>query len=401
MSRLVQRRILLGVTGGIAAYKSADLVRRLRDEGAEVRVVMTAAARQFVGPLTFQALSGNPVHVDLLDPQAEAAMDHIELARWAELIVIAPASADFLARLSHGLADDLLSTLCLATAVPIAAAPAMNRQMWAAAVTQSNIRVLKKRGVSIWGPGVGSQACGEEGLGRMLEPAELVDHSAAHFGSRTLAGLRVLVTAGPTREAIDPVRFISNRSSGRMGYAVAQAAVEAGAAVTLISGPVSLGPPAQVQRVLVESAAEMLDAVNTALGGTDIFIGVAAVADYHCATVAEQKLKKTASGLTLTLSPTADILSAVSSRSRRPFTVGFAAETQDLEGNATGKLRRKQLDMIAANRVGPKLGFENNDNELLVFWEGGQQHLARADKLSLARQLVALIAERYRERHQA
>jgi phosphopantothenoylcysteine decarboxylase/phosphopantothenate--cysteine ligase len=399
MNRLTHRRILLGITGGIAAYKSAELVRRLREEGAEVRVVMTAGAQQFVAPLTFQALSGNPVHTDLLDPQAEAAMGHIELARWAELIVVAPASADFLARLSHGLADDLLSTLCLASAAPIAIAPAMNRQMWAAAATQGNVRLLKERGVSIWGPGSGSQACGEEGLGRMLEPLEIVDGVAAHFGPQPLKGVRVLVTAGPTREAIDPVRFISNRSSGRMGYAVAWAALEAGAAVTLVSGPVHLEPPAQARLIRVETADDMFHAVQESLAETDIFIGVAAVADYRCGSVAAQKLKKSTAALTLTLAPTADILGAVAGAPKPPFTVGFAAETENLAEHALDKLKRKNVDMMAANQVGPALGFEHRDNELLVLWNGGQRHLERGDKQAIARQLLALIAERYRDRH--
>jgi phosphopantothenoylcysteine decarboxylase/phosphopantothenate--cysteine ligase len=399
MNRLMHRRILLGVTGGIAAYKAAELVRRLREEGAAVRVVMTAGAQQFVGPLSFQALSANPVHTDLLDPQAEAAMGHIELARWAELIVIAPASADFLARLSHGLANDLLSTLCLATAAPIAVAPAMNQQMWAAAATQANIQVLKSRAVAVWGPASGGQACGEEGLGRMLEPGEIIEHIAAHFGPQSLAGVRVMITAGPTREAIDPVRFISNRSSGRMGYAVAQAALETGAAVTLVSGPVHLETPAQARLIRVETAEEMLTAVQEGLAETDIFIGVAAVADYRCASIAGQKIKKSTAALTLTLAPTADILGAVAGRPHRPFTVGFAAETENLADHALEKLQRKKLDMIAANQVSPMLGFEQADNELLVLWEGGQRQLGRSDKQTLARQLVALIAERYRGRH--
>ena len=419
---LTKKRILLGVTGGIAAYKSADLVRRLREIGAEIQVAMTPAATAFVAPLTFQAVSGRPVHTELLDANAEAGMGHIELARWADLILIAPATADFLARLAHGMANDLLSTLCLATDQPIAVAPAMNRLMWQNIVTQDNCRLLARRGVKIWGPGVGEQACGEIGAGRMLEPVELCNHIVAQIGARDdaaelqaelpiversptspltphdLQGLTVLLTAGPTREALDPVRFISNRSTGRMGFAVAEAAAAAGARVVLISGPVTLKTPAGVERIDVESAVEMREAVMERAHQADIFIATAAVADYRAANPAEQKIKKTRDALTLELVRNPDILAEVAAlRSHRPFTVGFAAETHDVLRYAEDKRRRKNLDMIAANQVGVAgSGFESEQNELHVLWEGGERVLPLADKTLLGQQLMALIAERYR-----
>lgn len=419
---LTKKRILLGVTGGIAAYKSADLVRRLREIGAEIQVAMTPAATAFVAPLTFQAVSGRPVHTELLDANAEAGMGHIELARWADLILIAPATADFLARLAHGMANDLLSTLCLATDQPIAVAPAMNRLMWQNIATQDNCRLLARRGVKIWGPGVGEQACGEIGAGRMLEPVELCNHVVAQIGARDdaaelqaelpiversptspltphdLQGLTVLLTAGPTREALDPVRFISNRSTGRMGFAVAEAAAAAGARVVLISGPVTLKTPAGVERIDVESAVEMREAVMERAHQADIFIATAAVADYRAANPAEQKIKKTRDALTLELVRNPDILAEVAAlRSHRPFTVGFAAETHDVLRYAEDKRRRKNLDMIAANQVGVAgSGFESEQNELHVLWEGGERVLPLADKTLLGQQLMALIAERYR-----
>ncbi|MBK8509674.1 MAG: bifunctional phosphopantothenoylcysteine decarboxylase/phosphopantothenate--cysteine ligase CoaBC [Candidatus Competibacter sp.] len=415
---LAKKRILLGVTGGIAAYKSPDLVRRLREVGAVVEVAMTPAAAAFVAPLTFQAVSGRPVHTELLDANAEAGMGHIELARWADLILIAPATADFLARLAHGLADDLLSTLCLATDQPIAVAPAMNRLMWQNPATQDNCRLLARRGVKIWGPGVGEQACGEIGAGRMLEPVELCTLAIEHFRApptsesgekpstsapeplsvHDLQGIRVLLTAGPTREALDPVRFISNRSTGKMGFAVAEAAAAAGGRVTLVSGPVALKTPAGVERIDVESALEMHAAVMERAHQADIFIAAAAVADYRAADPAERKIKKTRDVLTLELLRNPDILAEVAAlNSHRPFTVGFAAETHDVAHYAEEKRRRKNLDMIAANQVGVAgSGFESEQNALQVLWEGGEHILPLTDKTLLARQLVALIAQRYR-----
>ena len=389
------QRIIVGVTGGIAAYKSAELVRRLIERGAEVQVVMTAAAREFITATTFQALSGRPVRDSLWDAAAEAAMGHIELARWASLIVVAPASADFLARLAQGRADDLLSTLCLATEAPICVAPAMNRLMWANAATQANVAVLLSRGVRVLGPGSGAQACGEVGPGRMLEAteiADLVEPLLAPAGP--LRGQRVVVTAGPTRECIDPVRFISNRSSGKMGFAVAQALREVGAEVVLVSGPVNLCTPPGVTRVNVESAAQMLAAVEQVIAGAAIFIGTAAVADYRTEAVECQKIKKSAATLSLALVRTPDILASVAARSPRPFVVGFAAETHDVEQHARDKLQRKNLDLIAANEVGECKAFDCEENALVVLWPDGRVELPCAPKLQLARALVALIVER-------
>jgi len=395
MNKLSGKHILLGVTGGIAAYKSAELVRQLLQQGAEVRVVMTAAAMEFVTPLTFQALSAQPVHTGLLDSGAEAAMGHIELARWADALLIAPATADFIARLVSGRADDLLTAVCLACDTAVAVAPAMNRAMWCNPATVDNVTVLKKRGVRILGPAEGSQACGESGPGRMLEPVELVAAVTDLFNTGILAGRRVLVTAGPTREAIDPVRYISNRSSGRMGYAVAAAAAEAGASVLLVSGPVSLETPARVRRIDVESAAEMHAAVMSDIADIDIFISVAAVADYRPSSVAQQKLKKTTATLSLELTRNPDILAAVAALPDAPFTVGFAAETHAIEIHARDKLRAKNIDMIAANAVGQQQGFDQEDNALHVLWAQGQQPLPLMGKARLARQLLALIAERF------
>ena len=389
------KHIVLGVTGGIAAYKSPDLVRRLRERGHEVQVVMTNAAREFVTPTTFQAVSGRAVRSDLWDATDEAAMGHIELARWADAVLIAPASADFLARLALGLADDLLTTLCLATEAPIAVAPAMNHLMWSNAATRANIATLAERGVRIYGPGEGDQACGETGEGRMLEPLDLAARVQALLlpADGALAGRRVLVTAGPTRARIDPVRFISNRSSGKMGFAVAQAAREAGAAVVLVSGPVSLPTPAGITRIDVESAAEMLTAVLRELPATDVFISTAAVADYRPARAAEQKIKKTSDTLELAMERTADVLATVAARSERPFVVGFAAETESVEQNARTKLLKKNLDMIAANEVGHDKAFDSEDNQLIVLTRSARHELGRAGKLALARGLVALIAQ--------
>jgi phosphopantothenoylcysteine decarboxylase/phosphopantothenate--cysteine ligase len=398
MGSQVPVHVLLGVTGGIAAYKSAEIVRRLRERGAEVQVVMTSGARQFVTPLTFQALSGRPVRSDLWDAAAEAAMGHIELARWAHRILVAPATADFIGRLAHGLADDLLTTLCLATDSPVSVAPAMNRLMWANAATQANVALLRSRGVAILGPGEGEQACGETGPGRMLEPAELIEAilvAAPERRTGLLAGRKVLVTAGPTRERIDPVRFLTNRSSGKMGYAVAEAARDAGADVVLVSGPVNLCAPRGVRRVSVETAEQMMAVVSAEVPGTDIFIAAAAVSDYRPVQVSNEKIKKTSDSLLLALSRTPDILATVAAGSARPFVVGFAAETQNVERNALAKLAAKRLDMIAANQVGDGLAFDCDDNALAVYWPDGKRELGRAGKAQLAAQLIAVIAERF------
>jgi phosphopantothenoylcysteine decarboxylase / phosphopantothenate---cysteine ligase len=394
------RRILLGVTGGIAAYKSAELTRRLREHECDVQVVMTAGAQQFVTPMTFQALSGRPVRTDLWDPAAEAAMGHIELARWPSRIVIAPASADFMARLAHGLAGDLLTTLCLATDAPLTVVPAMNRLMWANAATQANIATLRQRGITILGPGSGAQACGETGAGRMLEPAEIIESvlASAQPGTGSLQGRKVVVTAGPTRERIDPVRFITNRSSGKMGFAVAEAARNAGAEVVLVSGPVNVPTPWGVERINVETAEQMLHAVQAQLATTDVFIAAAAVSDYRAQEIAPQKIKKTSDEISLALTRTQDILATVAAGTPRPFVVGFAAETQDVERNALTKLEKKNLDMIAANQVGEGLAFDCDDNALTIYWPGGRRELARAPKCSLAADLIAVIAERYSAR---
>lgn len=391
------KRILLGVTGGIAAYKSPDIVRRLIERGAEVQVVMTAGAREFVQPLTFQAVSGREVRSDLWDETAERAMSHIELARWADLVLIAPATADFLAQLAHGMADNLLNTVCLATGAPLAVAPAMNRVMWANAATQANIATLRARGVHVFGPDSGSQACGEVGEGRMMEPAEIAANAFAVLPAEgPLKGRKVLITAGPTREAIDPVRFISNRSSGKMGYAVAQAARERGAEVVMVSGPVNLSAPSGVRRVNVESAQQMYEAVLAELEGTDIFIGAAAVADYRPAEPACTKIKKVSDTLEVRMERTVDILATVAARPDRPYMVGFAAETNDVEKHALSKLERKRLDLIAANEVGETKCFERDDNALTLLWPGGGRlELGSGAKTELARALVDVIAARY------
>lgn len=396
MDSLANKRVILGVTGGIAAYKSADLVRRLRESGAEVRAVLTASAARFITPLTLQALSGQRVHQTLLDADSEASMDHIRLARWADAVLVAPATANFIARLTHGMADDLLTTLCLATEVPVVLAPAMNRQMWSNAATQANVAVLHQRGVQLLGPADGAQACGETGPGRMLEPRQIAAGVAALFAPVRLPAVRVLVTAGPTREALDPVRWLTNASSGKTGFALAAAAAEAGADVTLVSGPVHLPGPRGVRRIDVESAQEMYDAVLGLAPDQDVVIAAAAVADYRPRQRAEHKMKKTGQAIQLTLEPTPDILTAVSALRRRPFLVGFAAETEALEHNARQKRIAKSLDMIAANWVGrPDVGFNSDDNELTVYWEGGERHLPRASKDKLARLLIEVIAERY------
>ena len=400
MGHLVNKRIVVGITGGIAAYKAAELVRRLKEAGAEVRVVMTPAATKFITPLTLQALSGRPVHVHLLDASEESAMGHIALARWADAVVVAPATADFMAKLAHGRADDLLSTLCLASRAPLLLAPAMNVVMWEHPATQANARLLRERGLRLLGPAEGGQACGETGPGRMVEPPLIAETVAGLFVSGVLQGKTVLVTAGPTREALDPVRYISNRSSGKMGYAVAEAAMEAGARVLLVSGPTALTPPPpRVECVTVESAAEMHEAVLARLAAVDIFIGAAAVADYTSA-AAPQKIKKNDARLALELTRTVDIVATVAAHTPRPYTVAFAAETENLLANAQHKLAAKNLDLVAANWVGrPGLGFDGDDNALTVLWRGGQVEWPAASKRALARQLISLIAERYNAHH--
>lgn len=392
---LASRRILLGVTGGIAAYKAADLVRRLKDAGAEVQVVMSAGAQQFVTPLSFQALSGRPVRTALFDPAAEAAMGHIELARWPDLILIAPASADMLAKLAHGAADDLLSTLCLASDKPLAVAPAMNRLMWAHPATQANVATLRARGVQILGPGAGSQACGETGEGRMWEPLQIREAVVQRLSEGPLQGVKVVLTAGPTREAIDPVRFISNRSSGKMGYALAGALRALGAQVTLLSGPTNLPAPPGVTRIEIETAEQLLEQSLAAARIADVFIGAAAVADYRVEAPATEKIKKNEARMAISLTRNPDIIAQVREAYPKLFIVGFAAETEKLEEHALGKLKRKKLDMIAANWVGNGRAFDRDENALSVYWPGGAQELAQADKIQIARELAALIAQRY------
>mgnify|MGYP003146506306 FL=1 len=396
MHELKGQRILLGVSGGIAAYKAADLVRRLQDAGAEVRVVMTEAARHFVGTTTFQALSGHPVRCSLWDEAAEAAMGHIELARWATRVLVAPATANTLRRLAQGHANDLLSTLCLASEAPLLVAPAMNRVMWAHPATQANLVTLVARGVQVIGPGSGGQACGEVGEGRLSEPVDIVAAVAASLQPPRLAGRRILVSAGPTFEDIDPVRFLGNRSSGKMGFAVADAARRMGADVTLVAGPVSLPTPPGVTRIDVRRAAQMHAAVMSALPGQDAYIGAAAVADYAPAETLPQKLKKSGDSLTLTLVRTPDILADVAAHAARPrLVVGFAAETADLEGYARDKLHRKGLDLIAANDVSrPGQGFEADENALAVFWRDGRHDIGRGPKPRVAVELLELVAER-------
>lgn len=395
MGTLTNKRVLLGVTGGIAAYKSADLVRRLRDAGADVRVVMTRGAQEFITPLTLQAVSGKSVHTQMVDTESQTGMEHIELARWADAVLVAPASADFLARLAQGRADDLLTALCLATTAPVAVAPAMNAQMWDNPATQANMLTLRRRAVHVFGPGAGDLACGEVGAGRLLEPAELVSLTAQLFDTGALDGLTLLVTAGPTWEAIDPVRGLTNRSSGKMGYAVARAAAEAGARVVLVSGPTTLSDPERVQTIRVTSTQEMHEAVHARVRDADIFIGVAAVADYRPAHAAAQKLKKGAERLTLELVKNPDILASVAALERRPFTVGFAAETEQLEQNARKKLVEKRLDLVCANRVGDGLGMGTDSNQLLLIDATGTLALPVADKDKLARELIQHLSRKY------
>lgn len=390
MSSLQNKRILLGITGGIAAYKSAELCRLLIKAGAEVRVVMTEAAQEFITPLTLQALSGKRVHTRLLDAEAEAAMGHIELARWADLILVAPASANFIAELAHGEAGNLLTTLCLARRSLLALAPAMNQAMWGNAQTQANLRELSQAGIHLFGPDAGDQACGDNGMGRMTEPQQLLDLAAALFETGQLAGRKVTITAGPTREAIDPVRYISNHSSGKMGYALARAATEAGARVTLISGPCGLAPPERVNFINVETAQQMLDASSANAG--DIFIGVAAVADYRVAAIAPQKIKKDAGDLTLQLVRNPDILATIAARDPRPFCVGFAAETENLAANARAKLHSKKVDMIFANDAASTFG--QDLASVTAYWNSGETAFPTVNKDQLAREMIALISAR-------
>ncbi len=389
------KNIVLGVTGGIAAYKSPEIVRRLAARGLTVQVVMSEGAQRFVTPLTFQAVSGRAVRTDLWDLQAEAAMGHIELARWADLVLVAPATADFMARLAHGHASDLLSTLCLATEAPLFVAPAMNRVMWANDATQSNRQTLLARGVRLLGPAEGDQACGESGPGRMLEPGEIVDALGMPQPGGPLTDRTILITAGPTREPLDPVRFLSNRSSGKMGFALAEAAARAGATVRLVAGPVGLATPPWVERHDVETAGEMYARVHELLHGTDIFIGAAAIADYRAADPRPTKIKKAGERLDLELVRAPDTLAAVAATEDGPFTVGFAAETDDLLDNARAKLVQKRLDMIVANQVGGAWGFDTDDNAVTVLWDGGEREFPLTEKRQLASRLVELIAERY------
>ena len=399
MQRLANKRVVLGVTGGIAAYKSAELIRRLIDAGADVRVVMTKAAQEFITPLTLQALSGNPVHLALLDTEAEAGMGHIELARWGDVLLIAPASADFIARLTHGHGNDLLATLCLAARCPIHIAPAMNQGMWASSANQNNIQQLETNGIHLIGPGSGYQACGDIGLGRMSEPDDIAQILADSFQTDSLTGAQVVITAGPTREAIDPVRYISNHSSGKMGFALAEAARDAGAKVTLIAGPVNLATPDRVNRIDVVSAEDMLAAttkcLDTLYQNTVIFIGTAAVADYRPDTSATQKIKKTQDNpnLTLQLIENPDIIATVAKRTPKPFTVGFAAETQNVLDYANDKITRKNLDMIIANDVSNKdIGFNSDLNAVTIIWPDGNKNVDIASKAIIANSIIQQIS---------
>ncbi len=396
MQTLNNKRILLGVTGGIAAYKSAELVRRLQDQGAQVRVVMTSSATEFITPMTMQALSGNPVHLDLLDTETESVMGHIELARWADLVLVAPATADFIARLAGGRGDDLLTTLCLAAECKMAIAPAMNQAMWAKAATQQNCSALQSRNIAILGPAEGLQACGETGEGRLLEVDSIVTATANLFTSGLLAGKHVVITAGPTREAIDPVRYITNHSSGKQGYALATAAIEAGARVTLVSGPTNLSPPDRVTYIPVVSAHDMLQAVMDAVPDADIFIGVAAVADYRPVSASAQKIKKSGetTSITLELTETQDIVAHVANSGKRPFTVGFAAETENLVEYAKNKREKKNLDMLIANNVADQeVGFNSDRNRTTVFWHDRILELPLMSKAAVSSRIIELVAE--------
>ncbi len=393
---IMSKKIVLGITGGIAAYKCAELTRRLTENGAQVKVVMTDSAQQFITPLTMQAVSGNPVSTSLLDPAAEAAMGHIEFAKWADLILIAPASANTIAKMAHGMADDLLTTLVLATPAKVAIAPAMNQQMYAHPATQQNLQKLSEYGVSIWGPASGEQACGDVGKGRMLEPNELVELCLMREDTPLLAGKTVTITAGPTREALDPVRFISNHSSGKMGFSLARAAKALGANVNLISGPVNLTTPSEVNRFDVESAQQMHDAAMELAVNSDVFIGCAAVADYKATTTANNKIKKQGDTMTIELSKNPDIIASVAAlKANRPFTVGFAAETNDVANYAKGKLKNKNLDMICANDVSDSsIGFNSENNAMTLFWPEGERHLSLQSKQQISHLILKEIASK-------
>jgi phosphopantothenoylcysteine decarboxylase/phosphopantothenate--cysteine ligase len=399
MAELGSKRILLGLTGGIAAYKSAELVRELQRRGADIQVVMTNSACKFITPLTLQALSGKPVYVEMWDDRVPNGMLHIELSRDRDLVVVAPATADFIAKLVHGAADDLLSTLCLARECPLMVAPAMNRQMWENPATQRNVAQLRRDGIVVLGPDAGDQACGEVGMGRMLEPLDLVREISAWFQPKLLSGTHVLVTAGPTFEPIDPVRGLTNRSSGKMGYAVARAAIEAGARVTLVSGPTAIEPPPAAQAIRVQTAREMLDAVNAHVKDADIFIAVAAVADYYVANSSAQKIKKENGLPVLKLALNPDIVESVAKRPNAPFCVGFAAESEKLEENAEAKRRRKKLPLLAANLV--QSAIDADDNELVLFDDEGSHRLGRTSKLEQARMLIRHVARLYQPRKPA
>lgn len=396
------KHIVLGISGGIAAYKTAELVRRLRDYGAQVRVVMTPAAEAFITPLTLQAVSGYPVSDDLLDPAAEAAMGHIELAKWADLIILAPATADLLARLSIGMANDLVTTICLASVATLAVVPAMNQQMYRAQATQHNLNILRERNVLIWGPDEGSQACGDVGPGRMIEPMAIVELATQLFNPiQDLMGLQITITAGPTREALDPVRFITNHSSGKMGFSIAQAAAERGAKVTLIAGPVNLTTPQNVKRIDVTSALEMHEQVQAIASSQHIFIGCAAVSDYRFKQISDEKIKKQGDEITYTLVKNPDIVANVAAMEKhRPFVVGFAAETQNVEEYARVKLKQKNLDLICANNVSlAEHGFNSDTNALHLFWHDGSINLPHSNKLQLSHRLLDEIFKRYDEKN--
>jgi len=397
MGHLFNRRVLLAVCGGIAAYKAAELVRALQERGAEVRVLMTRGAMEFITPLTLQALSGHAVHQSLLDEEAERGMGHIELARWADLLVVAPATADCLARLVAGRADDLLGAVALATRAPALLAPAMNQQMWQDPATQANLAILRDRSFTLVGPDEGSQACGDVGPGRMSEVANIADAACGLFDTRVLEGRRVLITAGPTREGLDPVRYLSNHSSGRMGFAIARAALDAGATTELITGPVNLPTPERARRHDVTSAREMLEACEARIEACDVFIACAAVADYRPAALAAQKIKKSDEELVLHLVRNPDIVATIASRPGRPFVVGFAAETEHLREHASTKLEKKGLDLIVANDVSDDaIGFNSEDNAALLLWPGGEETIERCSKDTLARRLIEQIAARLR-----
>lgn len=395
MSEFEGQRVLLGVTGSIAAYKSPDIVRRLKEQGAEVRVVLTASAEKLVSPTVFQAVSGEPVRGDIWDEQAEAAMGHIELAKWADQILIAPATANLIAQLAAGSAENLLTTICLASEAPVTLAPSMNQAMWRDAATQANCDKLRKRNVTFIGPDEGAQACGDVGPGRMSEPSTIVNRMVRGGDSGPFEGLRVMISAGPTREAIDPVRFISNRSSGKMGFALARAAADAGAEVTLVAGPVNLPTPPRVERIDVETTQQMCDAALERVGTMDIYIGAAAISDYRPREVATQKIKKTADTFLLEMVRAPDLLATIAALEDGPFAVGFAAETEKLEAHALAKFERKKLDMIIANLVGENLCFDADDNEVIVLWENGRHPLPKLSKQELARRLIEIIAQRY------